>query len=56
MVSTTSIDMSVDNCRSDNMNIVLSSHIKIVVVMKNYKHKNDKLHDQVVQNSITGVF
>ena len=52
--------MSVDSCHSDIMNILLSSDIKLVVViMKKYKHKNDKLHDissLLVQNSINGVF
>ena len=55
-----SIDMSVDSYRSDIMDILLSFDIKLViVVMKKYKHKNDRLHDissLVVQNSITGVF
>ena len=50
-----SIDMSVYSCRSDIMNILLSSNIKlVVVVMKNYKPQNDS--SLVVQNSITGVF
>ena len=39
-----SFDMSVDSCRSDIINILLSSDMKLdVVVRKKYKHKNDRL-------------
>jgi hypothetical protein len=53
-----SIDMFVDSCRSDVMNIVVW-HQTCRVVMKKYKHKNYRIYDissLVVQNSITYVF
>jgi hypothetical protein len=45
--------MSIGRSHSDIMNILLSSDIKLVV-MKKYKHKNNRLHDinrLVVQNN-----
>ena len=55
-----SIDMSVDSCLNDIMNVLLLSNIKFVVdVVKKYEHNNNRQHyisTLVVQNNITGVY
>lgn len=46
LVYSPSINVFVDSCPSDVMNILSSSDIiLVVVIMKNYKHQNDSVHD-----------